>query len=93
MKKRQPVIAVFDIGKTNKKLLVFDENYKVVSEETTQFDEDVDEDGFPCENIDVLTAWILHHIQLLNRSKLFRLKAINFSTYGASLLYLDAHGK
>ena len=93
MKKRQPVIAVFDIGKTNKKLLVFDENYKVVSEETTHFDEDVDEDGFPCENIDVLTAWILHHIQLLNRSKLFRLKAINFSTYGASLLYIDAQGK
>ena len=93
MKKRQPVIAVFDIGKTNKKLLVVDENYKVVSEETTHFDEDVDEDGFPCENIDVLIAWILHHIQLLNRSKLFRLKAINFSTYGASLLYIDAQGK
>jgi len=93
MKTKQPVIAVFDIGKTNKKLLVFDENYQVVSEETTHFAEDVDEDGFPCENIDILTAWMLHHVQLLKRSKLFRLKAVNFSTYGASLLYVDAQGK
>ncbi len=93
MKTKQPVIAVFDIGKTNKKLLVFDENYQVVSEETTHFAEDVDEDGFPCENIDILTAWMHHHIQLLKRSKLFRLKAVNFSTYGASLLYIDAQGK
>ena len=93
MKTKQPVIAVFDIGKTNKKLLVFDENYQVVSEETTYFAEDVDEDGFPCENIDVLTAWMLHHVQLLKQSKLFELKAVNFSTYGASLLYIDAQGK
>jgi sugar (pentulose or hexulose) kinase len=93
MKTRQPVIAVFDIGKTNKKLLVFDENYQVVSEETTHFAEDVDEDGFPCENIDILTAWMLHHVQQLKQSRLFLLKAVNFSTYGASVLYLDAQGK
>lgn len=93
MKTKQPVIAVFDIGKTNKKLLVFDANYQVLSEVTTSFAEDVDDDGFPCENIELLTEWILHHYELLKKSNVFQLKAVNFSTYGASLLYLDAGGK
>jgi sugar (pentulose or hexulose) kinase len=93
MKEKQSVIAVFDIGKTNKKLLVFDTSYQVLLEETTSFAEESDEDDFPCEDIDTLTAWILRHVQLLKRSKLFQLKAVNFSTYGASLLYIDAQGK
>ena len=93
MNTKQPVIAVFDIGKTNKKMLVFDARYKVVAEETTSFAEDVDDDGFPCENLDLLTAWILHHVEALKQSSMFQLKAINFSTYGASLLYINAQGK
>ena len=90
---KQPVIAVFDIGKTNKKMLVFDARYQVVTEETTSFAEDVDEDGFPCEDLDKLTAWIMQRVELLKQSDAFQLKAINFSTYGASLLYIDAQGK
>ena len=92
MNTKQPVIAVFDIGKTNKKMLVFDARYQVVAEETTSFAEDVDDDGFPCEHLHRLTAWISHQVQLLKQSIIFQLKAINFSTYGASLLYVDAQG-
>jgi len=40
-----PVIAVFDVGKTNKKLFLFDENYKIVFERTARFLETHDEDG------------------------------------------------
>ncbi|RYF85643.1 MAG: carbohydrate kinase, partial [Chitinophagaceae bacterium] len=93
MKAKQPVIAVFDIGKTNKKLLVFDESYQVVMEESASFPEITDEDVFPCEDIDVLVAWILRHVQSLMQSPAFQLKAINFSTYGASLLYIDKRGQ
>lgn len=92
MKSRQPVIAVFDIGKTNKKLLVFDTQYQVVREEVVSFPETTDEDGFPCEDIDELTRWILGHVDALKSSDAFELKAINFSTYGASLVYLDKQG-
>jgi sugar (pentulose or hexulose) kinase len=92
MKTKQPVIAVFDIGKTNKKLLVFNESYQVVAEESTSFAEINDEDGFPCEDIDVLVAWIHRHIQSLLQSD-FGLKAINFSTYGASLVLVDEQGR
>lgn len=93
MKNRPNIIAVFDIGKTNKKRLLFDENYEVVGEESTSFPEQVDEQGFSCEDIDLLSSWILQHVQKLETSKQFNLKAINFSTYGASLLYLNQQGK
>jgi len=52
---RVPVIAIFDVGKTNKKVLLFDEQYKVVYEQSQQLDETKDEDGFPCENVSALT--------------------------------------
>ena len=93
MKQKIPVIAIFDVGKTNKKLLIFDEEYRVVKEETTSFEEIKDDEGFACENIDALTDWILARFQALKQSDEFQLKAVNFSTYGASLVYVDKQGK
>jgi len=87
------VIAIFDIGKTNKKLLLFDEQYRLVWETTSQFAEIEDEDGFACEDIDALTCWVLESIESLIGDNRFIIKAINFSAYGASLVYLDKNGK
>ena len=47
-----PVIAIFDVGKTNKKLLLFDAQYNVVYEQSDQLPETIDEDGDPCEDVD-----------------------------------------
>ena len=47
--KATPVILIFDIGKTNKKLLLFDEAYNMVHESIEQFQEIKDEDGFEGE--------------------------------------------
>jgi sugar (pentulose or hexulose) kinase len=87
------VIAIFDIGKTNKKLLLFDERYKVVWERATQFEEITDEDSFPSENIEALSNWIHISIETLLEDNRFSIKAINFSAYGASFVYLDKDGK
>jgi sugar (pentulose or hexulose) kinase len=87
------VIAIFDIGKTNKKLLLFDEHYKLVWERATQFDEILDEDGFPCENIEALSSWVHVSIESLLADNQFSIKAINFSAYGASFVYVDKDGK
>jgi sugar (pentulose or hexulose) kinase len=87
------VIAIFDIGKTNKKLLLFDEQYKVVWERATQFEEITDEDGFPCENIEALSNWIHGSIETLLEDNRFSIKAINFSAYGASFVYVNKEGK
>jgi sugar (pentulose or hexulose) kinase len=88
-----PVILIFDIGKTNKKLLLLDEDYKLVHEVATQFNEIIDEDGFACEDLNKLTNWILAEFQNLLTNNAFEIKAVNFSGYGASFVYLDEAGK
>ncbi len=83
------VIAIFDVGKTNKKLLLFDEQYKLVHEVSKQFEETVDEDGFVCEDVYALTQWVKDSFDALPEDKSFEIKAVNFSAYGASFVYLD----
>ncbi|MBP6023363.1 FGGY-family carbohydrate kinase [Ferruginibacter sp.] len=88
-----PVIAIFDVGKTNKKLFLFDEQYRIVFEKTLQFTETVDEDGDPCENLEALTEWGTNSIKELIALGEFDIKALNFSAYGASFVHIDAKGK
>ncbi|TMI64549.1 MAG: carbohydrate kinase [Bacteroidetes bacterium] len=87
------VILIFDIGKTNKKLLLFDENYKIVFEESKQFAEVKDEDDYPCENVEELTKWLKESFDAICSDKRFTIKAVNFSGYGASFVYLDKEEK
>ncbi len=86
-------IVIFDIGKTNKKLLLFDEQYKLVHEESMQLPETTDEDGFACEDITALTQWVNESFDKLSHDERFTIKAINVSAYGASFVYLDDEGK
>ncbi|HEV8272239.1 MAG TPA: FGGY family carbohydrate kinase [Chitinophagaceae bacterium] len=82
------VIAIYDVGKTNKKLILFDEQYNVVYEESTKLPETKDEDGFSCEDVVALTAWIKNSFAQIQTDPRFEIKAVNFSGYGASFVYL-----
>ncbi|TEW67966.1 carbohydrate kinase [Mucilaginibacter phyllosphaerae] len=88
-----PVIAVFDVGKTNKKLFLFDQDYRIVYEKSARFTETVDEDGFACENLQSLRLSVFDSLSEIFRLKEFAVKAVNFSAYGASLVYLDETGQ
>ena len=90
---KKNVIAIFDVGKTNKKLLLFDEQYNVIHEESKQLQEIKDEDGFSCEDVDALTNWIQESFTEVAADERFDIKAVNFSAYGASFVYLDENGK
>ncbi len=90
---KEKVIAIFDIGKTNKKILLFDYNLKVVREEETRFEEKLDDDGFECDNIELIEEWIKETITGLIHSDKYDLTAVNFATYGATLVYLDSEGR
>lgn len=92
MANQTSVIAIFDIGKTNKKLFLFDEQYKIVLEKSTQFDETQDEDGDNCEDLDLLNAWVTKTFEEVLNLPEFAIKALNFSTYGASFVHLDSSG-
>ncbi len=83
------VIAIFDIGKTNKKLFLFDERYQIVHEETKQFDNILDEDGEACEDIVKLSIWIQITLASTLLQLDFNIKAVNFTSYGASFVLLD----
>lgn len=92
MKTGTPVVAIFDIGKTNKKFLLFDREYNVVYEISTTVDLAFDEDGEPCENLPDLSAWMKKAMDDALFDSRFHIKALNFSAYGASFVHLDKRG-
>lgn len=88
-----PVIAIIDVGKTNKKLFLFDQNYKIVYERSARFLETEDEDGDSCENLESLRLSVFDSMHDVFRLKEFNVKAVNFSTYGASFVYIGDDGR
>ena len=90
---KETVIAIYDIGKTNKKIVLFNEDFKIVSEIEEQFAEILDDDGFECDDIEHIESWIKDSLASLVHSDVYDLKAVNFTTYGATLVYLDENGK
>lgn len=88
-----PVIAIFDIGKTNKKCFLLDEQYQIVLEHSVQFEETSDEDGDACDDVNMLTHWVEQSLAEILQLKEFDIKAVNFSAYGASLVYIDEGGE
>lgn len=91
-KNKKPAIAVIDVGKTNKKLFLFDQDYNIVYERSARFLEITDEDGDPCENLESLRLSVFDSLRSLFKKKDFEVKAINFSAYGASFVNIDEDG-
>ncbi|MDN5211737.1 FGGY family carbohydrate kinase [Fulvivirgaceae bacterium BMA12] len=86
-------IGIFDIGKTNKKFIIYDENLNKIHQQQKVFDPVKDDDGDPCEPLDAVVAWIKKNVRETIRQGKFDLKCLNFSTYGATMVHLDATGK
>src|SRR3954453_11056905 len=84
-----PVTLIFDIGKTNKKVLLFDEQYQLVYEASKQLEETTDEDGFTCEDVHALTAWVKESYKSIQKDNRFEIVAVNVSAYGASFVHLN----
>ncbi len=84
-----PVIAIFDIGRTNKKQVLFDAQYRLLDEHNIRLPETTDEDGFPSEDLHLLKTWIKERFAALKLRKDIELKAVNISAYGASLVHLN----
>lgn len=89
---KQEALLIFDVGKTNKKVLLFDPSLDLLREEEEVFGEIPDDDGFPGEDIKKVEEWIRETCNTYLYDNEFDIRGINFSTYGASLIYLDAGG-
>jgi sugar (pentulose or hexulose) kinase len=87
------VIAVFDIGKTNKKFLLFDASLKLIHQDEQKFSEIKDEEGFSCDDIAKIETWMKDCVSDVIEKGSYNIAAVNFTTYGASLMYIDAAGQ
>lgn len=61
-------------------------------ERSAQFAETTDEDGDNCEDLQKLNSWVRRTLGEALMSDKYLVKAVNFSTYGASFVYLDYIG-
>jgi L-fuculokinase len=89
----QSVIAVFDIGKTNKKFILLNRDYQVVHQDIVAFKEVPDDDGYPSENLEDLSRWIKVTFREAIKLPQFNIEAVNFTTYGAGMVNLAENGK
>ncbi len=79
-------IAVLDIGKTNKKILLYDSGLNIVDEKFTRIPE-IEAQGTLIDDIDTLKLWILDTLSTL--SKEYIIKVISASAHGATYSMLD----
>ena len=89
----ESVIAIFDIGKKDKKFFLLNRDYEVVYEEKTVIHEISDNDGFTCENLEEIVRWIKLTFRAATKMTGFNIEAINFTTYGSGIVNLAENGK
>ncbi len=90
---RKPVIVIFDIGKTNKKCMVYDADYEVVYSAFFDTPAVQDAEGFPTEDLEALKSAMDAQLRIVLGDASLDLRAINFTTYGATIVNTDAEGK
>jgi sugar (pentulose or hexulose) kinase len=86
------VTAIFDIGKTNKKFFLFDQELKEVYKAYHRLEYIQDEDGEACESINDLTEWVKQTLKEALALPQFLIVKLNFTTYGASFVHIDQMG-
>ena len=84
------MIAVLDVGKTNKKAYLFDRNLQRVDERIQSFPER-EKQGFLQEDPEGVLAWFLECLRDFGRNGVIR--AVSVSTHGAMAVCLDGQGE
>jgi sugar (pentulose or hexulose) kinase len=84
------VVAVLDVGKTNKKLAVYDRDFNVLDEERTTL-ETKDHNGLEVESSEELVAWLKGSLKSL--ASKFTIRSVAITAHGATYVLLDGQGK
>ena len=82
-------IAVLDVGKTNKKVLIYDLKFNVLEISKESFPE-IEKDGLQHEQPDAVFDWLCE--TLSNFSKKYAIKAMSVTTHGATIVCVDDGG-
>lgn len=86
----EEVIAVLDIGKTNKKVAIFDGAMQMRDARRTRI-EPVVVDGLRVEDVGAIEAWFLE--QLRELAVVWKIRAISIATHGAAVVCVGADGQ
>ncbi len=84
------VVAVLDIGKTNKKVSLYDRSFAVLREERTTV-EAKEWNGIEVEDTERVLTWFRETLKAFSGE--FKIRAIAITTHGATFVLLDEEGK
>lgn len=83
-------IAVFDVGKTNKKLLVYDQQLQLIETVSERFAA-VQQHGVSAEPVVEIERWLIRN---LNRfAEQYPIRVISVATHGAAFVCVDRDGE
>jgi len=82
-------LAVLDIGKTNKKVLIYDQNLKMVVSTYKTF-EQIDHGDFLSDDLEAIYEWFLSSLK--NFAQQYAIQAISISAHGATFVAVDEKG-
>jgi len=82
-------IAVFDVGKTNKKLFIYDETFQQHDSVTKRFEPE-EVAGVRAEPVEAMEEWLLEG--LARFAKEYPIRVISITTHGAASVCVDEDG-
>lgn len=85
-----PVVAVIDIGKTNKKIHIYNRELQLVDSCSQSFEPTL-QNGIPFEAADELVEWLLDNLSRLGSRH--DIKVISTSSHGAGFACVDQEGQ
>lgn len=87
---KKDAIAVLEIGKDNKTILIYDKQMRIIEKNSKVFGEIKDNNGLLLEQPEVSFLWFLGELKRF--SKQFNIRAISVTTHGAMGVCTDAAG-
>jgi L-fuculokinase len=86
---RGSCIAVLDVGKTNQKVLIYDNSLKVI-DSTYQTFQDYEVDGIQCEDVTNIATWFQETLKIMAQRHV--IGAISITSHGGACVCLDDRG-
>ena len=85
----EKIILVFDIGKTNKKGMVFDLNLRLLETKKAKFEE-YTENNIHMEPVDKIFNWLKETLSYFHKK--YSVSIISITTHGATIACIDENG-
>lgn len=86
------VIAIFDVGKSSKRLLLFDYGLHVVYQEEKLFAEIHDSTGVSSDDTASIITWMKSRLSDVIKTGDYKVRGLNFTGARSCLIHLDAKG-